>query len=69
MDNSNDIVVFFKNHKKARFRGDRAFFAGDVDDETIRKAVSDGKAVINWENVCFAQKWVEHKEDVFGDAE
>lgn len=49
------IAVYFKNHKIAKFSKEKAVF-GTPDSTDIVKQANEGKAVINWENVCFVQE-------------
>ena len=60
-----ELVVYFNNGRMVRLPEDKALFVnlGQPVDEEYMPDTSDGKAVINWSNVCFVRAWQESEDD------
>ena len=56
-----DIVIYFLNGRMLRVPADKVAFArlGQNIDEEYKPDMKNGKAVINWDNVCFCREYVE----------
>ncbi len=68
------ITVYFVDNHKVSFDRDKATFRAedgsvftlapdDREDAYIHELASDGKALINWSNVCYVKEYTEPRED------
>lgn len=64
------IMVYFSNGCKAPFEKEKVIFTGHdgvvfdftsnaYDMQEYKDAITDGKALINWANVCYVQEIIE----------
>jgi len=67
------IMVYFRDGQKAGFDRDKVSFSygGDnmfsfsenSESDTFSRLIDDGKALVNWENVCFVREIVPDPDD------
>lgn len=60
-----DIMVYFNNGIRARFPEDKLTFThlGSMSNEEYKPDTTDGRAVVNWRNVCFVRAFEEKEDD------
>jgi hypothetical protein len=58
---SKEIVIYFNNGRMVRAPQDKVVFVrlGERSDADYEPDTADGKATVNWDNVCFVREWLE----------
>jgi len=59
------VVIYFLNGRMVKLPAAKVRFAhmGSQIDESYEPDISDGCAVMNWDNVCFVREWQEPEDE------
>lgn len=65
MSKGKEVVIYFVNGRMVKIPVDKVRYAhmGGQIDEEYTPDISDGVAVVNWDNVCFVREWTRPEED------